>query len=115
MIVAQQRMVTDPRRARLKDPGDPADCPTFQLHQIYCTDEERAELTEGCKTASIGCLDCKKVMIRHVVEELEPIRERRSELEQRPGIAAEVLAEGAKRAREVANRTLEQAKSAMGL
>jgi len=109
------RMVTDPRRARLKDPGDPADCPAFQLHRIYCSEEERAELTEGCKTASIGCLDCKKVMIRHIVEELEPIRERRNELAQRPGLAAEVLADGAKRARQVADRTLEEAKRAMGL
>ncbi len=109
------RMVTDPRRARLKDPGDPADCPAFQLHKIYCSEEERAELTEGCKTASIGCLDCKKVMIRHVVEELEPIRERRGELEERPGIAAEVLEAGAARAREMADATLDEAKKAMGL
>jgi len=109
------KMVTDVRRKRRTDPGDPKDCPAFRLHEIYCTAEERAELEEGCKTASIGCLDCKKVMIRRVVEELEPIRLRRLQLDERPGLAAEVLAEGGQRARELADRTLAEAKKAMGL
>jgi len=109
------RMVTDVRRKRRSDPGDPKDCPAFRLHEIYCTPEEKAELTQGCRTASIGCLDCKKVMIRHVVAELDPIRTRRLQLDERPGVAAEVLAAGATRAREVAARTLAEAKEAMGL
>jgi tryptophanyl-tRNA synthetase len=109
------RMVTDVRRKRRSDPGDPKDCPAFRLHEIYCTEEEKAELTEGCKTAKIGCLDCKKVMIHHVVEELEPIRLRRLQLDERPGLAGEVLAEGATRAREVAAATLDEAKRGMGL
>jgi tryptophanyl-tRNA synthetase len=109
------RMVTDPRRARRTDAGDPADCPAFRLHEIYCSDEERAELTVGCKTATIGCLDCKKVMIKHVLEELEPIRARRARLEARRGVAAEVLAAGRRRAAEVAEQTLTEAKKAMGL
>ena len=109
------RMVTDVRRKRRSDPGDPKDCPAFRLHEIYCTPEERAELTEGCRTASIGCLDCKKVMIRHVVEELDPIRTRRLQLDERPGVAAEVLAAGSTRAREIAAQTLGDAKEAMGL
>ena len=109
------RMVTDVRRKRRSDPGDPKDCPAFRLHEIYCTPDEKAELTEGCKTAAIGCLDCKKVMIRHVLEELEPIRTRRLQLDERPGVAAEVLAAGAARALEVAERTLGEAKGAMGL
>jgi hypothetical protein len=75
------RMMTDPRRVRRTDPGDPKDCPAFRLHEIYCTEQEKAELTVGCRTASIGCVDCKKVMIRHVVAELEPIQERRRQLE----------------------------------
>jgi len=109
------RMVTDVRRVRRTDPGDPKDCPAFRLHEIYCTAEERAELEAGCKTASIGCLDCKKVMIRRVVEELEPIRLRRLQLDERPGLAAEVLADGGRRAREHALGTLIEAKRAMGL
>ena len=109
------RMVTDVRRQRRTDPGDPKDCPAFRLHEIYCTAEERAELEAGCKSASIGCLDCKKVMIRRVVEELEPVRLRRMQLDERPGLAAEVLAEGGRRAREQADRTLVEARRAMGL
>jgi len=109
------RMVTDVRRKRRTDPGDPKDCPAFRLHEIYCTAEERAELETGCKTAAIGCLDCKKVMIRRVVEELEPIRLRRLQLDERPGVAAEVLAEGGQRAREQAVATLAEAKRVMGL
>jgi tryptophanyl-tRNA synthetase len=109
------KMVTDTRRARRTDPGDPKDCPAFRLHEVYCTDQEKEELTEGCKTAAIGCLDCKKVMIRHVIEELAPIRERRLELDKRPGVAAEVLAAGRSRASKVAEKTLAQAKESMGL
>jgi tryptophanyl-tRNA synthetase len=109
------KMVTDVRRQRRTDPGDPKDCPAFRLHEIYCTAEERAELEAGCKSAAIGCLDCKKVMIRRVVEELEPIRLRRLQLDERPGLAAEVLSEGGRRARKHADRTLVEAKRAMGL
>ena len=78
-------MVTDPRRVRRTDPGDPDDCPAFNLHRIYCTPEEIEYVTHGCRTAGIGCLECKKIMIKHVLAELAPIRERRAELEQRPG------------------------------
>jgi tryptophanyl-tRNA synthetase len=109
------RMVTDVRRKRRTDPGDPKDCPAFRLHEIYCSEDERAELTTACRTAAIGCLDCKKVMIHRVVEELEPIRARRLQLDERPGLAAEILADGAYRAGEVATATLTQAKEAMGL
>jgi tryptophanyl-tRNA synthetase len=110
------RMMTDPRRVRRTDPGDPKDCPAFQsLHEIYCTEEEKAELTVGCKTAAIGCLDCKKVMIKHVVADLEPIQARRRELEAHPGYVHEVLSDGAVRAREQADAVLAEAKAAMGL
>jgi len=109
------RMVTDPRRVRRTDPGDPKDCPAFRLHEIYCTPAEIEELTLGCRTAGIGCLDCKKVMIKHVVEELEPIQARRRELTARPGVVREVLAAGRERAGAVASATLAEAKAAMGL
>jgi len=109
------RMVTDTRRKRRTDPGDPKDCPAFRLHEIYCTAEERAELTAGCKTAAIGCLDCKKVMIKRVVEALEPVRARRAELDRHPGRVDEILASGREKAREVADRTLAQASQAMSV
>ncbi len=109
------RMMTDPRRVRRTDPGDPKDCPAFRLHEIYCTEEEKAELTKGCRTATIGCLDCKKVMIKHVVAELEPIQERRRRFARSPDRVREILHHGALRAREAANATLDAAKAAMGL
>lgn len=108
------RMTTDPRRARRTDPGDPKDCPAFHLHQIYCTPEEIAEVTEGCKTAGIGCLDCKKVMIKHVIADLAPLRERREELAAHPDRVDDVIAAGTEKARLVARETMRQVRDAIG-
>jgi tryptophanyl-tRNA synthetase len=108
------RMVTDPRRARRTDPGDPADCPAFQsFHRVYCTPDELAWQTDGCRTASIGCLECKKVTIKHVLRELEPIRERRARL--RPDDAWSALARGNADARRVAESTMAEVRAAVGL
>lgn len=109
------RMATDPRRVRRNDPGDPADCPAFNLHRIYCTPEEIEYVTHGCRTAAIGCLDCKKIMIKHVLAELAPIRARRAELEGRPQIVDEVLESGNARARDEAEQTMGQVREAMKL
>ncbi|MFN2426594.1 MAG: tryptophan--tRNA ligase [Candidatus Binatia bacterium] len=109
------RMVTDPRRQRRTDPGDPKDCPAFRLHEIYCTAEEKAELSAGCRSASIGCVDCKKVMIRHVQAELAPIQERRAALAARPGVVEDVLADGQRRAAEAAEATMTEVRTGMGL
>jgi len=109
------RMVTDPRRQRRTDPGDPKDCPAFRLHEIYCTSQERAELAAGCRSASIGCVDCKKVMIRHVQEELAPIQQRRSELAARPDVTRDVLSDGRRRAAEAAEATMVEVRTGMGL
>ena len=107
------RMATDPRRVRRTDPGEPGDCPAFNLHRIYCTTEEIAYVTHGCRTAEIGCLDCKKVMIKHVLTALAPIRARRAELDQRPEVVDEVLADGNARARTEAAATMAQVRDAM--
>jgi len=109
------RMMTDPRRVRRSDPGDPEDCPAFNLHRVYCTSEEIDYVSKGCRSAGIGCLECKKIMIAHVNADLEPIRERRAELEKRPGDLADVLAAGNQRARAVAGETMEKVRGAMGL
>jgi len=106
------RMATDPRRVRRTDPGDPADCPAFNLHRIYCTPDEIEYVTHGCKTAGIGCLDCKKVMIKHVLAALAPIRARRAELD-RPGMVDDVLADGNARARREAEHTMAAVREAM--
>jgi len=108
------RMATDPRRVRRTDPGDPADCPAFRLHQVYCTPDEIEYVTAGCKTASIGCLDCKKVMIKHVVADLARHRERRAAMAARYGSVGEVLYAGGTRARVEAQATMHDVRAKLG-
>jgi tryptophanyl-tRNA synthetase len=108
------RMVTDTRRQRRTDPGVPEDCPTWTtLHKAYCTPAELQETALGCRTASIGCLDCKRVMIKHVLAELEPFRDRRERL--RPDDAWAAIDAGNARARAVAARTMAEVRAAVGL
>jgi tryptophanyl-tRNA synthetase len=109
------RMATDPRRVRRTDPGDPDDCPAFNLHRIYCTAEELAYVTHGCRTAGIGCVECKRVMIKHVIAQLAPVRERRAELERHAHTVDDVLADGNARARAEAERTMDAVRGAMRL
>jgi tryptophanyl-tRNA synthetase len=107
------RMMTDPRRVRRTDAGEPNDCPAFNLHRIYCTAEEIDYVTTGCRTAGIGCLECKKVMIKHVIAELTPIRERRAALS--ADAVAVVLEDGNRQARAVAATTMREVREAIGL
>ena len=109
------RMMTDPRRARRSDPGDPADCPAYTLHRVYCTPEELRWAAEGCRSAGIGCLECKQVMIARAEIELGPIRERRAALAARPDDVRDVLASGSRRAREVARATMEDVRARVGM
>jgi len=108
------RMVTDPRRARRSDPGEPNDCPAYlSFHRLYCTPDELRWQEEGCRTASIGCLECKKVTIEHVLAELEPIRARRATL--RPDDARRALDAGNRKARAVAAETMARVRQAVGV
>ena len=108
------RMVTDPRRARRTDPGVPEDCPAYRsFHRIYCTPEELRWQEEGCRTAAIGCLECKKVTIKHVLAELAPMRERRAGLT--TADARAVLDAGNARARQVAAGTMAEVRAAVRL
>ena len=109
------RMMTDPARARRQDPGEPEKCPAFQLHKIYCTPEEIDYVSKGCRTAGIGCLECKKVMIKHVIRELAPIEEKRQAYEKRPADVEDVLAAGNRVAQEKASETMEEVRVAVGL
>jgi tryptophanyl-tRNA synthetase len=109
------RMMTDPRRVRRTDPGEPNDCPAFNLHRIYCTPDEMEYVTKGCRSAGIGCLECKHVMIKHVVSDLAPIRERRAALEARPKEVTAVLERGNEQARAGAVATMHDVREAMGL
>jgi len=109
------RMMTDPRRVRRTDPGEPDDCPAFNLHLIFCTRDELDYVRKGCRTAGIGCLECKKIMIKHVIAELEPIRARRAEIEKAPEQVEAVLQEGNARARSEAQVTMEEVRRAIKL
>jgi tryptophanyl-tRNA synthetase len=109
------RMMTDPARVKRTDPGEPEKCPAFQLHKIYCTPEEIEFVSTGCRTAGIGCLECKKVMIKHVIEDLAPFREKRAQLEETPGVVDEVLQAGHEAAQQKASETMSEVRETLGL
>ncbi|MEE9219566.1 MAG: tryptophan--tRNA ligase [Acidobacteriota bacterium] len=107
------RMVTDPARVRRSDPGNPDLCPVFTIHKAFTEPEKRDELDQGCRTASIGCLDCKKVLSDRVLTRLAPLQEKRTRLvENRPRLR-EILASGAQRARRLARETMELTRERM--
>ncbi len=108
-------MPTDPARKRRTDPGNPDLCPVWPFHELYSTDDVRAWVREGCTTAGIGCLQCKQPVIDAMNAELAPIRERAREWEQDEGHVRIIMAEGARRAREIADETLTDVRRAMGL
>jgi len=101
-------MPTDPARVRRNDPGNPDNCPVWEFHKIYSTEEERAWAREGCTTAGIGCIDCKNCVLAHMREELEPIRERRRSLAARMDDVRDIVRAGNERARQEAERTMEK-------
>jgi len=109
------RMMTDPARVTRRDPGEPEKCPAFQLHKIYCTPDEIGYVSKGCRTAGIGCLECKKVMIKHVIDDLAPFRERRAKYEGRPSDAEDILASGSHTAQQKASETMDEVRAAVGL
>jgi len=108
-------MPTDPARVRRTDPGDPAKCPVWQFHEVYSDNSVQEWAKEGCRTASIGCLDCKQPVIDAVLRELKPIQERAKEYTQQPELVRSIINEGNERARDVAKETLAEVKTVMGM
>jgi tryptophanyl-tRNA synthetase len=108
-------MQTDPARVRREDPGEPTKCPVWDLHQIYSDAATREWAAAGCRSAGIGCLDCKQPVVEAIVAEVTRMRERARPFEQDPGSLDELLRAGARRAREVANSTLEDVRHVMHL
>ena len=106
-------MVTDPARKRRTDPGTPEICPVFDLHKAFSPPDSQAWAAEGCRTAGIGCLDCKGRLIDHLLHRLEEIHERRPRFASRPDDVWDILKEGSQRARETARATMEEVRSAM--
>jgi tryptophanyl-tRNA synthetase len=108
-------MPTDPARVRRTDPGDPEKCPVWQFHLVYSDDKTRSWVREGCTTAGIGCLDCKQRVIDAVLAELAPIQARTAELVRDSATIRNIVADGTRKAREVAEATLAEVRTAMGL
>ncbi|HHY41275.1 MAG TPA: tryptophan--tRNA ligase [Thermoanaerobacterales bacterium] len=106
-------MVTDPARIRKNDPGHPDVCSVFAFYNVFDEKDNVTELRELCEKGQIGCVECKKKLAAIMNDKMEPIRQKRNELEQNPAIIDDILDSGAKRARLVAERTLEEVREAM--
>jgi len=108
-------MPTDPARVRRTDPGDPEKCPVWEFHQVYTDEATKAELSVGCKTAAIGCIDCKQYIIDSMLDELKPIQQRVAEYLTDLGGVDAIINEGCEAARDVAQDTMDEVRKVMGL
>jgi tryptophanyl-tRNA synthetase len=108
-------MPTDPARVRRNDPGDPNRCPVWEFHHVYSTDETKVWVENGCRTASIGCVDCKQPLIDALLKEQLEIKERAQPYIEDPTLVRNIIADGCERARETADQTMEQVRSSMNL
>jgi tryptophanyl-tRNA synthetase len=108
-------MVTDPARVRRDDPGNPDVCPVFDLHKVFSTEQVQAEAAEGCRTAGIGCIECKQWLADAIVRHLAPIQERRRFYESNLVLVDEILDAGGAKARARAEETMRQVSEVMGL
>lgn len=106
-------MMTDPARKRRTDPGNPDICPVYDLHRLYSEQDTLVWAAENCRTAGIGCLDCKGKMIPVIIDSLAPIREKRAHYEANPDEIKEILEAGNKKARAFAQETMEMVRGAM--
>ncbi len=109
------QMVTDPNRRLRSDPGNPDVCNVFTMHKIFSSPEEIAMVNVECRRAGIGCVDCKKLYAQNLNAHLEPFRARRNALAKDPGLVTDVLADGARRARSIAEQTMRDVREAVGL
>ena len=107
--------ITDPARIRRQDPGNPDVCTVFSYHKLATPPETVRQIDGDCRTAKIGCIDCKKILVKGLNENLAPFRERRGEIVKKPKKVQEILADGTHTARAVAQKTLSEVNEAMGL
>jgi tryptophanyl-tRNA synthetase len=108
-------MPTDPARGRRTDPGDPDKCPVWSFHKIYSDDQVQTWVQNGCRSAGIGCIECKQPIIASILTELAPIRERAQSYLEEPDSVQAILSEGCEKARDTARDTLEEVREVMGL
>lgn len=108
-------MTTDPQRIKRTDKGDPELSPVFQLHKVFSSKDEQDEVAEGCRTAGIGCIDCKKVLIKNLFSILEPIWEKRNDLLDKPDMLKDILESGSQKAGKAASETMKEVRTAIGI
>ena len=108
-------MPTDPARVKRTDPGDPEKCPVWQLHLVYSNDQRREWVQQGCRSAGIGCLECKQPVIDAVLAEQKPMRERAQKYLDDPTLVRSIVADGCEKARKLAQETLRDVREVMGL
>lgn len=108
-------MVTDPARVRRADPGEPEKCPVFDLHELYSDDDVKTWAADGCRSAGIGCVDCKRPLIDAINREQAPFIERAEQFDNDPNLVRSILLDGSEAARAEARETLEEVKAAVGL
>ncbi len=109
------KMVTDPARVHLTDPGNPNKCPVWNLHEIYGKQDQLDWVMDGCTKAKMGCIECKKPVVDSIVAELKPIQESIEKYKSEPNLIQEIIFDGSERARRVAKETMQEVRDAMGL
>jgi len=105
------KMLTDPQRARKSDPGDPDSCNVYEFHKLYSDIQTVERINRECRTAEIGCVECKEIMARYLINALEPMREKRVYYETRPTLVDEIIVDGCEKARKVAQKTMAEVKA----
>ena len=115
MMTKVSKMITDPDRKLKSDPGNPDICNVFDFHKLYSPKPLIDEINQQCRSAAIGCVECKKKMAKNLIAFLEPIREKRKYYEERPEIVAELIVTGSNKAREVAQKTMEEVRAAINI
>jgi len=106
-------MITDPQRARKSDPGNPEVCNVFEFHKIYTDIDTQQRIDKDCRSAQIGCVECKKIMAENLIKALESIREKRIFYMDQPELVEEIIKTGSDKARAVASRTMEEVRAAI--
>jgi len=107
------RMITDPQRARKKDPGNPDVCNVFDFHKIYTEKKTIDQIDKECRVADIGCVECKKIMAQNLIKALEPVRKKREYYLSRPELVDEIIKDGIQKARNVARQTMKEVRTAV--
>jgi len=107
------KMLTDPQRARKSDPGDPDVCNVYEFHKLYSDNQSVERINRECRTAEIGCVECKEIMAQHLVNALEPMHEKRAYYETRSHLVDDIIIDGCEKARKVARQTMAEVKAAI--